>query len=46
MHLSPDEIVFWQHGYLKLNLTIVMTWVLIVVLVAGSHLITRRLSVG
>ena len=46
MHLSPDEVVFWQHGYLKLNLTIVMTWVLIVVLVAGSHLITRRLSVG
>ena len=46
MHLSPDEVVFWQQGYLKLNLTIVMTWVLIVVLVAGSHLITRRLSTG
>ena len=46
MHLSPDEVVFWQQGYLKLNLTIAMTWVLIVVLVAGSHLITRRLSVG
>jgi len=46
MHLSPDEVVFWQQGYLKLNLTIVMTWVLIVVLVAGSHLITRRLSAG
>ena len=46
MHLSPDEVVFWQQGYLKLNLTIAMTWVLIIVLVAGSHLITRRLSVG
>ena len=31
---------------MKLNLTIVMTWVLMVVLVGGSHLITRRLSVG
>jgi len=46
MHLSSDEVVFWQHGFVKLNLTIVMTWVLMVVLVGGSHLITRRLSTG
>jgi F-type H+-transporting ATPase subunit a len=46
MHLSPDDVVFWQNRFMKLNLTIVMTWVLIVVLVAGSHLITRRLSTG
>ncbi len=46
MHLSPDDVVFWQHGYMKVNLTIVTTWVLIVVLVTGSHLITRRLSAG
>jgi F-type H+-transporting ATPase subunit a len=44
MHLSSDEVVFWQHGFVKLNLTIVMTWVLMVVLVGGSYLITRRLS--
>ena len=46
MHLSSDEVVFWQHGFVKLNLTIVMTWMLMVVLVGGSHLITRRLSTG
>ena len=46
MHLSSDEVVFWQHGFVKLNLTIVTTWVLMVVLVGGSHLITRRLSTG
>ena len=46
MHLSPDDVVFWQNRFMKLNLTIVMTWVLIVVLVGGSHLITRRLSTG
>ena len=46
MHLSSDEVVFWQHGFVKLNLTIIMTWVLMVVLVGGSHLITRRLSSG
>ncbi len=46
MHLSPDEVVFWQHGFLKLNATIVFTWGLMFVLAAGSKLITRRLSTG
>ncbi len=44
MHLSPDEIVFWQFGILKLNATIVYTWGLMFLLVVGSKLITRRLS--
>lgn len=44
MHLSPDEVVFWQYGILKLNATIVYTWGLIVLLALGSKLITRRLS--
>ncbi|MBU2572936.1 MAG: F0F1 ATP synthase subunit A [Elusimicrobia bacterium] len=46
MRLSPDEIVFWQHGVFKLNATIVFTWVLMFVLAAGSKLITRKLSTG
>ena len=44
MHLSPDAIIFWQHGFLKLNATIVFTWGLMIVLAVGSKLITRRLS--
>ncbi len=44
MHLSPDEIIFWQYGFLKLNATIVFTWVLMLVLAVGSKLITRKLS--
>ncbi len=44
MRLGPDQLVFWQHGFLKLNGTIVFTWVLMAVLVMGSFLITRRLS--
>src|SRR5450756_2238978 len=28
MHLSSDELVLWQHGFFKLNVTIVTTWVL------------------
>ena len=44
MRLSPDEMIFWQHGFLKLNGTIVFTWGLMFVMVVGSELITRNLS--
>ncbi len=44
MHLSPDAIIFWQHGLLKLNATIVFTWGLMIALTVGSKLITRNLS--
>ena len=44
MHLTPDEIVFWQHGVFKLNATILYTWGLMVVLASGSIIITRKLS--
>ena len=46
MHLSPDAIIFWQHGFLKLNATIVFTWGLMLVLAVGSKLITHKLSTG
>lgn len=46
MRLSPDEMIFWQQGLLKLNGTIVFTWGLMLVLAIGSRLITRRLSTG
>ena len=46
MHLSPDNIVLWQHSFFKINATIAITWVLMIVLTVGSHLITRRLSTG
>jgi F-type H+-transporting ATPase subunit a len=44
MRLSPDEIVFWQQGFVKLNATIVYTWGLMLFLAIGSKLITRKLS--
>lgn len=44
MSLSPDQIIFWQLGFAKINATLVYTWALMLVLVIGSHLITRRLS--
>jgi len=44
MRLSPDEVILWHHGLLKLNATIVFTWGLMLVLVVVSRLITRGLS--
>ena len=44
MRLSPDEMIFWQHGFFKVNGTIAFTWGLILVLAVGAKLITRNLS--
>lgn len=46
MHLSPDQQIFWQYGFVKLNATIAFTWGLMLLLVIGSRLVTRRLSTG
>src|SRR5690554_5731633 len=46
MRLSPDEIIFLEYGDVRLNATIVFTWALMLLLVVGSKLITRRLSTG
>ncbi len=44
MRISPDGIVFFEHGFFKLNATIAITWLLMLVMVVGSKLITRKLS--
>ena len=44
MRLSPDEIIFWQSGFFKLNATIVFTWALMLVLAVGAKLITCKLT--
>lgn len=44
MHLSPDEIIFWRHGFFKLNATIVFTWGLMLLMSVGAKLITRNLA--
>ncbi|AKB18179.1 F0F1 ATP synthase subunit A [Methanosarcina sp. WWM596] len=44
MRLSPDELVFWQYGFIKLNATIVYTWGLMLVMVVGSKIVTSKLS--
>ena len=44
MRLSPDQLIFWQHGFFKLNGTIAFTWAIMLVLAVGAKLITRNLS--
>ena len=46
MRLSPDELIFWQYGFIKLNATIVYTWGLMLVMAIGSKIITGKLSSG
>ncbi len=41
--ISPDEVVYWQWGWLKLNATIVYTWATMLLIVGGSWLVTRKL---
>lgn len=44
MHLSPDDSVLWEYGIVKLNTTIVTTWVLMLLLTLGAKMITRHLA--
>jgi F-type H+-transporting ATPase subunit a len=45
-HISPDQVVLWQWGIFSLNATLLFTWGIMVLLVTGSFLVTRRLSSG
>jgi len=44
MILSPDQIIFWQNGWITINATLVFTWAIMALMVIGSWLITRHLS--
>jgi F-type H+-transporting ATPase subunit a len=42
--ISPDQVVLWQWNFVKLNATILFTWLVIVLLTLVSWAVTRRLS--
>jgi len=44
MRLSPDQWIFWQYGFVKLNATVLTSWVIMALLSIGAWLITRRLT--
>lgn len=46
MQLSPDQTIYWQQGFIVINATLVFTWVAMALMVTGSWLVTRNLSVA
>ncbi len=44
MHLTPDSAVLWHWKFLHVNATMVYTWIVMLLLTAGSWLIMRRLD--
>jgi len=44
MEITPDLTVYVEYGWLKINATILYTWIVMAILVVGSILITRKLS--
>jgi F-type H+-transporting ATPase subunit a len=44
MRITPDQLILWQYGFIKLNATIATTWGLMLLLAIGAHLITRKLT--
>lgn len=46
MQISPDHIVLWEWGFVRLNATIFFTWLIMALMVIGSWLVTRNLSSG
>ncbi len=44
MHISSDQIIYWQWEFVTINATLVFTWMIILLLGIGSWLVTRHLS--
>jgi F-type H+-transporting ATPase subunit a len=44
MRITPDHLVLLRWGFLHLNATIVYTWIVMLLLVLVSWLVTRRIS--
>lgn len=45
MDISPDSIIFFQRDWFVINATLVYTWIVMAILVAGSGWITRNLAI-
>lgn len=44
MNLTSDQTIYWQYGFVKLNETIVTTWLLMLLLAVGAKLSTRKIK--
>ncbi|HKL19449.1 MAG TPA: F0F1 ATP synthase subunit A [Halalkalibaculum sp.] len=46
MEFNIDDIIYWQEGFLKVNATLLNSWVVMLFLIFLSWLITRKLTSG
>lgn len=44
MTISPDSIIVWEAGPVRITATLVFTWLVMAILTLGSWLVTRRLT--
>jgi F-type H+-transporting ATPase subunit a len=44
MNITPDQEILWQHGFVKLNATLITTWIMMAVMAVSAKLLTRRLA--
>ena len=44
MEISPDAVILWEWGAVKLNATILFTWLVMAILTIGSAIITRKIK--
>jgi len=44
MHITPDSIIYWEAGPIRISATLAFTWLVMAILVLGSWLVTRRLT--
>jgi len=42
--ISPDQIILWQWGFVKITATLAYTWLVMTILILGAWLVTRRIS--
>lgn len=46
MEFNPDNIIYWQWDFIKINATLVFSWIVILLLWIGSWVITRKVTSG
>lgn len=46
MEFNIDDIIYWQKGFLKINATLIYSWIVMFSLAAGSWPIIRKLTAG
>ncbi len=44
MQFNPDDIIFWQYGFIRINASLIFTWLVMTLIVGMSIFATRRLS--